>query len=88
MCRYFSIDNCITFPILNGIGVHNVTNDQFYEMYEETAIIIWNMLSESCTLDEIVCEIVSKYDVAVEEAKDDIEHFINYLLEEGLLNFL
>ncbi len=53
----------------------------------EVGVSIWNMLQEDVTLDEIVKGILDEYDVEESVAKEDVEEFLNNLVDGGILEW-
>lgn len=53
----------------------------------EVGVSIWNMLQEDVTLEEIVQGILDEYDVEESVAKEDVEEFLNTLVDGGILEW-
>ncbi len=51
----------------------------------EAGSLIWKLLLESKSKAEITAEIVSCYDVTIDEASKDIEHLFSLMQEKKLL---
>lgn len=46
---------------------------------------VWGMLTAGRTVDEVVDEIVRRYDLDREQARADIDAFVGSLVEKGML---
>lgn len=51
----------------------------------ELGAFIWNKLQENKTEEEIIEAILNEYDVDRETVKKDVQTFMNYLLENNVL---
>ena len=51
----------------------------------EVGVTLWNMLQEEVTMDELVAGILAEYDVSEEVAREDIQEFLDKLVEGGIL---
>ena len=51
----------------------------------EVGVDIWNMLQEDVTFEDLVQGILAEYDVEEEVAREDIQEFLNTLIEGGIL---
>ena len=51
----------------------------------EVGVTLWNMLQEEVTMDELVQGILNEYDVEQEVARNDIQEFLDKLIEGGIL---
>ena len=51
----------------------------------EVGVTIWNLLQEEVTMDELVQGILNEYDVEQEVARNDIQEFLDKLIEGGIL---
>ena len=51
----------------------------------EVGVDIWNMLQEEVTFEDLVQGILAEYDVEEEVAREDIQEFLNTLIEGGIL---
>ena len=50
----------------------------------EVGADLWNMLQEEVTMDELVQGILNEYDVEEEVARNDIQEFLDNLIEGGI----
>ena len=50
----------------------------------EVGVTIWNLLQEEVTMDELVQGILNEYDVEEEVARNDIQEFLDKLIEGGI----
>lgn len=51
----------------------------------EVGVLIWNMLKDEVTMDDIVAKILDEYDVEERVAREDAAEFIDKLVEGGIL---
>lgn len=51
----------------------------------ETSALIWKMIEEGSTKEQILAKILSEYDVDEKTAKKDIDEFIQTATEKGLI---
>ena len=51
----------------------------------ETGVILWNMLQQEVTEDELVRGILEEYEVEEEVAREDIREFLDTLVNEKIL---
>ena len=51
----------------------------------EVGASIWNMLQKEVTFEELLQGILNEYDVEEEIAKQDIQEFLDKLIENGIL---
>jgi hypothetical protein len=51
----------------------------------EVGVFLWNMLQNDVTIEEMVAGVLEEYDVEEEVAKEDIQEFLNALIEGGIL---
>ena len=51
----------------------------------ETGKDIWKSLEENNSEEEIVKLILEKYDVSEEKAQQDVQNFINQMIEKGFI---
>ena len=73
-------DNYVLVPVGSAA-------DNFHSIItlNEMGQIIWNMLENETTPDEILKNILAEYDVSEEQARKDIEGFIAKLRENGCI---
>lgn len=51
----------------------------------ETGAFIWNLLNGDNTVDDIVGKMTKEYDVSEEIAREDLEGFIDKLIQGGMV---
>lgn len=74
-------------PIMDEIVV--VPTGEASETFEgmiklnETGSLIWDLVSEGKSLDEIAKHMADKYDVDFEEAKSDAKEIIDQMTDQG-----
>ena len=51
----------------------------------EVGVSLWNMLKEEVTFEELVQGILEEYDVEESVAREDIQEFLDKLIEGGIL---
>lgn len=51
----------------------------------DTAKIIWESLTEECTVEEIALKLVEKYGIPKDKALGDVEKFVENMKKEGFL---
>ena len=49
----------------------------------ESGVMLWKMLEEGCTHDDMVNALIEKYDVSAEEARADVNEFVAKIEELG-----
>jgi hypothetical protein len=59
--------------------------EKLYMKINQTSAVIWVLLQKKLTPNEILTEIVSLYNIDEERAKNDINDFLNALLEHKIL---
>ncbi len=67
-------------------GLENVNVDQLVTM-NETAAFLWDAMGDGeFTIDELVAKLTAEYEVSADEAKANIEDYINKLIAQGIVN--
>ena len=51
----------------------------------DVGVDIWNMLQEEVTFEDLVQGILAEYDVEEEVAREDIQEFLDTLIQGGIL---
>ena len=51
----------------------------------ETAAYVWKMLAVECNLNELAIAVSKRFDVDAKIARDDVENFVDEIIELGLL---
>ena len=49
----------------------------------ESGVLLWKMLENGCTHDDMVNALIKEYDVSAEEATADVNEFVNKIEELG-----
>lgn len=79
-------ENILSFPIQNGIYIHNTENDTFFSLEEGVATYFWENFDGSKNVKDLILEMVARMkDVTYDDIKDDIFGFIEELKSEGLI---
>ncbi len=82
---YFHSDDTISFPVLEGISIHDLNNDVFYTLESEVAIDIWNLINGSNSVKDIVDYLIKEYLIDEKTLKEDVLNFVNMLYKESLI---
>lgn len=82
---YIYSDNTSTFPIHNGIYIHNLLGDEFYIVEEGVGTYIWSQLDGSKNVEQIIAEVARICRLSKDEIEQDILEFIEKLLEKKLI---
>ena len=51
----------------------------------EIGVLLWKMLQEKVSLDQLVAGVLAEYDVEEDVAREDIQEFLDKLQESGIL---
>ena len=79
-------ENVLSFPIQNGIYIHNTDNDSFYSLEEGIGTYLWENFDGSKNVKEILLGLVEiTEDCTYDDVKDDVLGFIEELKNEGLV---
>lgn len=60
-----------------GEGILVDLNTKKYYQLNETAMIVWKGLEQGKTMSEIVAEIISKYEVALDKATASVQRIVD-----------
>ena len=60
-----------------GEGILVDLNTKKYYQLNETAMIVWKGLEQGRTISEIVAEIISKYEVALDKATASVQRIVD-----------
>lgn len=85
MRKYHKNDEIDEQRIDDKIILFDTKSFRFYEL-NPTMTEIWDMLDKNPTMEDVVNDIVSKYDVDEETAKKDVEKSLNDMLDKNLIN--
>jgi hypothetical protein len=77
-------DDVVSKVIEGEAIVINLSNGIYYSM-DGVAGLIWNLIAEVRSLDEILGAIMARYDVTRSQAESDVNHLVAQLLEEKLI---
>lgn len=87
MKRYKKNLEVIDSNIDDEVVAMNVDTGAYYGL-DPIASVIWEVLSEPHTIDELVDKLTEKYDVAPEQCKDDSMPLIEQMVEAKLLELV
>ncbi len=83
--RLFANKEGITSKLFEGEAIIvNLSTGVYYSM-EKVGAMIWQMIEEGCSLQEITAAITARYDVSSEQTQADAERLIRELLQENLV---
>jgi len=75
----------VAAKVLDGEAIIiNLSNGIYYSM-DKVGGVLWAMLTEGHSLEEILAAIVARYDVSPEQARADIERLAAELLQENVV---
>lgn len=79
-------ENILSFPIQNGIYIHDTDNDSFFSLEEGVGTYLWESFDGSKNVKEIILRMVEiTEDCTYDDVKEDIFSFIEELKNEGLI---
>ena len=82
-------DKALSFPIRNGIYIHNIEKDTFFSIEEGVGTALWENCDGSKLVKEVIIELMSEFkDCKYEDIKDDVFEFLNELKNEGLVELV
>ena len=86
----FKINNDFVLRRINGHNLVIPTGKRIKDfqgalVLNETGVLIYEQLQHKKTITEIVEILISEYDTNIENAKKDVEKFIELLKEAGVL---
>lgn len=70
--------------VLISVG-GNIAHFNGYIEMNETAVLLWNMLQDSCDVQKLVCTLKEKYSLTDSQASQDVEEFLRELLEHDMV---
>lgn len=82
---YYHSDDTISFPTVEGVSIHALNEDAFYTLESDVAIDIWNLINGSNSVQDIVDSLKNEYMVDELTLKDDVNKFIEALLDNSLI---
>jgi hypothetical protein len=75
----------VAAKVLDGEAIMiNLSNGTYYSM-DKVGGFVWELLEKGYTLREVVAAIATRYDVAQEQARSDVERLAAELVEENLV---
>ncbi len=75
----------VAAKVLDGEAIMiNLSNGMYYSM-DKVGGLIWEAIEEGHDLEEIVSTVLSRYDVALEEAMADVRRLAEELIRENLV---
>ncbi|MDR3598907.1 MAG: lasso peptide biosynthesis PqqD family chaperone [Desulfosporosinus sp.] len=77
-------DNAVTAE-LDGLAVMMSIEKGNYYAFDEISTIIWDAIDKPVTFQDLVLNLLRKFDVSKEECEKDVSEFLNGLLEKGLI---
>jgi hypothetical protein len=76
----------IAAKVIDGEAIIiNLTNGMYYSM-DQAGSLIWTMVAQGCSLQELVSELTRRYDVSTAQAIADAERVVTELLEQKLVH--
>ncbi len=70
----------VIVPIRRGVGDLN----SLYTL-NPVGSVLWELMSEGCTVVEMVRRVCDEFEVSAAQARQDIENFLDSLLDEKLI---
>lgn len=77
-------DNTAATVIDGEVIIVNLTSGVYYSS-DGVGAEVWEMMERGSSLDDIIADIVARYDVKAETARADIEHLAQRLVAENLV---
>lgn len=83
----------MTYKIIEGVlsveqdgetAILDSNNEQYYSL-DEVGTLIWALLEQEATFDEIVHTVMTEYEVEQAECAEDMQQFINEMIENKLI---
>jgi hypothetical protein len=83
--RFHPNEADVAAKVMDGEAIIiNLSNGMYYSM-DQVGGLIWEMMTEEHTLDEISSAVVRSYDVSAVQAQVDIQRLVAELLDENLV---
>lgn len=76
--------NIITADLQGSAVTMDIITGQYYDL-GETGGTIWNLLKIEKSYDELINDITAEYEVSREQCEEDIEDFLQKLINDGLI---
>jgi hypothetical protein len=70
----------VIVPIRRGVGDLN----SLYTL-NPVGSVLWDLMSDGCTLTEMVRRICDEFEVSAAQARQDIEQFLDSMMDEKLI---
>jgi hypothetical protein len=70
----------VIVPIRRGVGDLN----SLYTL-NPVGSVLWDLMSKGCTLSEMVRRVCDEFEVSAAQARQDIEGFLDSMIEEKLI---
>lgn len=83
----------MTYKIIEGVlsveqdgetAILDSNNEQYYSL-DEVGTLIWALLEQEATFEEIVHTVMTEYEVEQAECAEDMQQFINEMIENKLI---
>jgi len=75
----------IAAKVIDGEAIIiNLASGIYYSM-DKVGGLVWEMIDEGRTLEEMLAVILARYEVSADQVKTDIEQLVNELLQENLV---
>lgn len=75
----------VAAKVMDGEAVLiNLATGMYYSM-ADTATDVWSRIEQGSTVEDMASTLAAKYDVAMPQARSDVERLINELESEGLV---
>lgn len=82
--KYIRNEKIVTANISNELGMLNIESGKYY-VADSIAVDIWKMLFEAKNINQLVDELINEYDVTFDKCKNDVEKFIQHLVDKKLV---
>ncbi len=78
-------DQEVAAKVMDGEAIIiNLSNGIYYSM-DKVGGLIWELIDERYSLEEMVTALCARYDVSAEKAKSDVERLLGELVQENLV---
>lgn len=81
----FKIPDNVLFQEVDGEAVLLSLDEGCYYGLDELGTRIWKLIHQDLDRDQVVAAIVAEYEVEPEQARGDLDAFLNDLRESGLI---
>ncbi len=83
--KFFRKKDIVAANLEGEVVTMNLMTGKYYNL-GKTGSVIWSMLEEPVTVDELVQKLMEKYQVSRNLCEKDVMDFLKTLLEEGLID--